>query len=335
MELTTLCHIEEKDSYLMLHRVKKQHDINTGKWIGVGGHLEAGESPEDCLIREVKEETGLTLTHWNFRGIVTFCSNPGNYCEYMFLYTADGFEGTLSDCSEGELRWIPREKLLSLSLWEGDRIFLRLLDTGRPFFSLKLCYEDDRLCEAVLDGAALELFDIRDENGKPTGVVRERQVAHEDGSLHGTAHIWIARREAGGSISLLLQKRSAHKDAHPGCYDISSAGHLSAGQDFLSGALRELYEELGIAAAPEDLQFLGFHHGYCEDTFYGRPFRNREISAVYLYQKPVDETSLTLQESEVESVRWMPLEEVSAHVQAHDPLYCIWEEELTMIREVM
>lgn len=150
--LTTLCYIEQDGKYLMMHRVKKEHDINEGKWIGVGGHFEAGESPEECLLREVKEETGLTLTAWRFRGIVTFTSDD-HPTEYMCLYTADGFEGTLQeDCKEGVLHWIPKKEVPALKLWEGDRIFLKLLTEEVPFFSLKLSYIQDRLVECTLDG---------------------------------------------------------------------------------------------------------------------------------------------------------------------------------------
>ncbi len=130
----------------MLYRNKKEKDENAGKWIGVGGKLEEGESPEDCLLREVREETGLTLLRRQFRGIVTFVSDEWG-TEQMFLYTADGFEGKLKECEEGELRWIPEEKIPELSLWEGDRIFLRkLFDTEEVFF-LKLIYSGDRLTE--------------------------------------------------------------------------------------------------------------------------------------------------------------------------------------------
>lgn len=150
--LTTLCYLEQDGKYLMMHRVKKEHDINEGKWIGVGGHFEPGESPEECLQREVKEETGLTLTSWQFRGIVTFTADDSP-TEYMCLYTADGFEGDLAkDCTEGVLRWVPIEEVLQLKLWEGDRVFLKLLTEGAPFFSLKLSYVQDHLTECVLNG---------------------------------------------------------------------------------------------------------------------------------------------------------------------------------------
>lgn len=154
--LTTLCYLEQDGNYLMMHRVKKEHDVNEGKWIGVGGHFEAGESPEECLLREVKEETGLTLTSWRFRGIVTFTSDD-NPTEYMCLYTADGFEGTLTeDCREGILRWVPKEEVQHLRLWEGDKVFLELLTKEAPFFSLKLSYREDRLVECALDGERYE-----------------------------------------------------------------------------------------------------------------------------------------------------------------------------------
>lgn len=149
---TTLCYIENNDKYLMLHRVKKEKDVNKDKWIGVGGHFEKNESPEECLLREVREETGLTLTSWRLRGIVTFIYDACD-AEYMFLYTAEGFEGTLTDCDEGNLEWIDKFRVYELPIWEGDKIFFRLLEEERGFFSLKLRYEKDgTLAEAVLDG---------------------------------------------------------------------------------------------------------------------------------------------------------------------------------------
>ena len=150
-ELTTLCYIEKDGCYLMMHRVKKKQDVNEGKWIGVGGHFERGESPEECLLREVREETGLRLTSWKFRGLVTFISE-GWPTEYMCLFTADGFEGTLTECSEGALKWIKKEDIYSLNLWEGDKIFHRLLLEREEFFSLKLRYVGDELTEWSLDG---------------------------------------------------------------------------------------------------------------------------------------------------------------------------------------
>ena len=155
MGLTTLCYIEKDNQYLMLHRVSKKNDINKDKWIGIGGHFEKDESPEECLLREAKEETGLTLTSYHFRGLVTFISDRWE-TEYMCLYTADGFEGELIECDEGKLEWIEKDKIWNLELWEGDKIFFRLLLEDAPFFSLKLRYEGDVLMEAVLDGKKLK-----------------------------------------------------------------------------------------------------------------------------------------------------------------------------------
>ena len=140
-EHTTLCYIINEKKMLMMLRNKKEHDINEGKWIGVGGHFEYGESPDECLLREVKEETGLTLTGYQARGIITFCYS--DIVEYMHVYTADEYEGKLIDCDEGELRWIDIDKVMELNLWEGDRIFLKLLIDEAPFFSLKLIYDDN------------------------------------------------------------------------------------------------------------------------------------------------------------------------------------------------
>lgn len=151
-KLSTLCYIKRDDSILMLHRVKKKNDINKGKWIGVGGHFEDGESPEECLIREVLEETGLKLASYKFRAIITFIYDK-DITEYMHLYTADEFFGEIIECDEGNLSWVPKSKLLDLELWDGDKIFLKLLDERDDFFSLKLIYDkNDNLVEAVLDG---------------------------------------------------------------------------------------------------------------------------------------------------------------------------------------
>ncbi len=154
-QLTTLCYIEKDGSYLMLHRVKKENDINRDKWIGVGGHAEKDESPEDCLLREVKEETGLALLDYRFRGIVTFVTTDG-ICEYMCLFTSDSFTGELIACDEGNLEWVKKERFPELNFWEGDYIFLELLETRDSFFSLKLVYDNDQLMTASLDGKEIE-----------------------------------------------------------------------------------------------------------------------------------------------------------------------------------
>lgn len=148
---STLCYLERNDEYLMLHRVKKKQDMNYDKWLGVGGKFQEGESPEDCILRETLEETGFTLTEYRYRGLVTFVSDQWP-TEYMHLFTASSWTGEAHSCDEGELAWIKKEKLLSLPLWEGDKLFLRLLDTDEPFFSLKLQYEGERLVQAVLNG---------------------------------------------------------------------------------------------------------------------------------------------------------------------------------------
>ena len=141
--LSTLCYIEKDGKYLMLHRTVKENDVNKEKWIGVGGHFEKDESPEECLLREVREETGYTLTSWRYRGIVTFVSGDG-VTEYMSLFTADGFQGDPIPCDEGELAWVDIDQVETLNIWEGDKIFFRLLAQDRPFFSLKLVYDGKR-----------------------------------------------------------------------------------------------------------------------------------------------------------------------------------------------
>ena len=150
MRNTTLCYVLQGDRVLMLHRTKKEKDINKDKWIGIGGKFLPRETPDECLLREAYEETGLTLTHWQCRGVVTFLSDVED--EYMYLFTADGFYGNLKECHEGDLQWVSREFLNSLPKWEGDEIFLKLLWENAPFFLLKLRYEGDKLLEAVLNG---------------------------------------------------------------------------------------------------------------------------------------------------------------------------------------
>ena len=150
MKNTTLCYLLQGDSVLLLHRVKKENDLNHDKWIGIGGKFEENESPEECLVREAWEETGLTLTGYQYRGIVTFVSDRWEG-EYMHLYTATEWTGTIKECDEGVLEWVSLEKMKELPQWEGDRIFLRLLEEGAPFFSLKLCYEGDCLVYAALN----------------------------------------------------------------------------------------------------------------------------------------------------------------------------------------
>ena len=151
MHNSTLCYVTRGNNVLMLHRVKKKNDINKDKWIGIGGKFEENESPDECLLREAMEETGLMLTSWQCRGIVTFLTETG-FGEYMYLFTADGFEGELKECDEGDLQWVSREFLNDLPKWEGDQIFLDRLWRDAPFFLLTLRYDHDKLVEAVLDG---------------------------------------------------------------------------------------------------------------------------------------------------------------------------------------
>ena len=157
MRYTTLCHLEnQKGEYLMMHRVKKVNDVNRDKWVGVGGKFEDGESPEECVLRETLEETGLTLTDYRYRGIVTFVSDLWE-TEYMHLFSATGWTGEMKECDEGELVWLPKSAVYGLPIWEGDKIFFRLLEENAPFFSLKLRYQGETLIEAVLNGRPLSL----------------------------------------------------------------------------------------------------------------------------------------------------------------------------------
>lgn len=156
MQNTTLIYIENDSKYLMLHRTKKEHDCNKGKWIGIGGKFNETESPEECVVREIKEETGLTLLSMEYRGIVTFVSD-GNFTEYMHIFWSKDFSGTLCECDEGELEWVEKSKMNALPHWKGDEIFLNLLELRVPFFSLKLVYEKGVLLKAVLNGKPLDL----------------------------------------------------------------------------------------------------------------------------------------------------------------------------------
>ena len=153
MKNTTLCYIEKDGCYLLLHRVKKKNDLNQDKWVGIGGKFEENESPEECLLREVREETGLMLTDYRYCGIVTFVSDCWEG-EYMHLFHATGFTGELIDCDEGVLEWIPKERFAALPQWEGDLLFLDRMERRTPFFSMKLRYEGDKLAEKALNGKA-------------------------------------------------------------------------------------------------------------------------------------------------------------------------------------
>ena len=146
---TTLCYVEQDGKYLMLHRTKKEKDINKDKYIGIGGHIEHGETPNECIIREAREETGLRLINPRLRGLLTFVIDDMD--EYTFLYTCTDFEGTLKECDEGDLEWIPKEKIKDLPLWEGDKIFFKMLEEKEDFFTLKLVYVNDKLVDYHFD----------------------------------------------------------------------------------------------------------------------------------------------------------------------------------------
>lgn len=156
MRNTTLCHIEKDGKYLMLHRIKKENDLNQDKWVGIGGKFEDKESPEECNLREVYEETGLRLLNYRYCGIVTFVSDKWE-TEYMHIFHSDSYEGEIKECDEGVLEWIDKQELLKLPIWEGDKIFLHLMDNNAPFFSLKLQYEGDTLIKAILDGKEMNI----------------------------------------------------------------------------------------------------------------------------------------------------------------------------------
>ena len=331
IEFTTLCYIQKAGKYLMLHRTTKENDINKDKWIGIGGHFKQDESPEECICREVREETGYTLTSYRYRGIITFVSGEG-ITEYMFLFTATDFEGEPVPCDEGELEWIDTDQVWKMNIWAGDKIFFRLLDDEEAFFSLKLIYnKNGNLEQAVLNGKEMELFDLLNEDGSISGAVQERSVVHREGSLHGTVHMWIVRDTEDGRHDVLLQKRSIDKDSHPGCYDISSAGHMQAGDTPLAAAVREMHEELGLQVNPEDLNYIGDHRGEFAETFYGKKFHDKELSHVYLYRQQVDTAALTLQKSEVESVCWMDIEKCRRNIGESTLSNCIYPDELDLV----
>lgn len=331
MELSTLCYLEKDGKYLMLHRVSKKNDINRDKWIGVGGHFLEDESPEECVRREVLEETGYTLQSWRYRGLVTFVSGSG-ITEYMSLFTSDDFTGTEIDCDEGKLEWVDKKEVWNLNLWPGDKIFFRLLEEGEPFFSLKLVYDGKgNLTDARLNGAQMELFDLLDDEGKPNGLIQERGVVHREGLLHETVHMWIVRPNERGFYDVLLQKRSQNKDSYPGCYDISSAGHMAAGDEPAAAALREMKEELGIEAEEKDLQFVTRFYLTFEGNFHGYLFRDREYANLYVYERDLDIRGLTLQPEELEGAIWMDLNECCEKARENSFNHCLRLEELGLV----
>ena len=192
---------------------------------------------------------------------------------------------------------------------------------------------------AALNGRPMELFDILNEDGTKSGIVRERGVAHREGSLHATVHTWVVRKnvqeDKPSAYDVLLQKRSVCKDSNPGSYDISSAGHVGAGDEVLPAAVRELEEELGIQADEEELHYVGIHYGAFEAVFHGKLFRDREMSSVFVYTEPVEIYDMTLQESEVEEVIWMDYEECHRKIHEGTLDNCIYEDEFRMVGEYL
>lgn len=181
----------------------------------------------------------------------------------------------------------------------------------------------------------MEYLDIRTPDGKVTGEIKERTLVHTDGDIHGTSHVWLIRRKQKGKFDILLQKRAATKDSYAGCYDISSAGHIPAGQDYLESALRELWEELGIKVEPEQLHFIGMHDGMMETEFYGKPFRDHEISAVYIYEDEVKDSDFVLQTEEVDSVAWMDFDDCRQQLWNGTIRNCIFYDEFKMLEQAI
>ena len=334
MKDATLCYLERDGRYLMMLRNRKPNDPNEGKWIGVGGKREAGESPEDCAKREIFEETGLRateLTHW---GDVYFISDVWEE-EIMRLFLVTEWEGktdgTTPDCDEGELHWIEKDRIFDLNLWDGDRIFLKYLITGRRFDTMTLTYRGERLCGCSMDGEETELIDVYNEDGSTAGYVASRDYVHWKGLWHATVHTWIVRQGDGGRPELLLQLRAAGKRLYPSCWDISSAGHIPAGEDAVQGAIRELREELGITVPPEELAYVGtLVMTYDDDDDGG--YHDREHCRIYILHSQADISEMTLQASEVERVMWMGFDEIPDAMASDNFKHCLFAEELAFIR---
>lgn len=331
MKDATLCYIERDGKFLMLLRNKKSNDPNEGKWIGVGGKREQGESPEECAKREIWEETGLKAIRLLHCGDVFFRSDVWED-EIMRLYLVPEFEGELApDCDEGELHWISKDSVFDLNLWDGDRIFLQYLLSGRKFDVMELTYTGDRLCGCTVDGAAIELLDVYNEDGSPAGYVASREFVHWRGLWHTTVHIWVVGSDDRGKPSLLLQLRSADRRLYPSCWDISSAGHLPAGEDALNGAVREIGEELGLRVSPEELTCVGTMQMTYDDDF-DEGYHDREFCRLFILRRQVDVSSLHLQEAEVEQVMTMGFDEIAEAVKNGSLHHCLHMKELAFIR---
>lgn len=180
----------------------------------------------------------------------------------------------------------------------------------------------------------MEFLDIVDENGEPTGVIQERTVVHLKGLRHRTSHVWVLRRK-NGSVQVLLQQRGFQKESFPGCYDISSAGHIPAGMDFMTSALRELYEELGLNALPDELIFCGQRKFYTEAEFHGKPFKDRQVSNIYVLWRDIEAEDIRIQKEELESVLWMDYQECYEKVKSNSFHHSIVLEELELLKSQM
>ena len=333
MKDATLCYIEQDGKYLMMLRNKKRSDPNEGKWIGVGGKLEAGETPMECARREIREETGLVATEMIHFGDVYFYSDVWEE-EIMRLFLVKRFEGRLTRCDEGELHWIDKSEIFDLNLWDGDRIFLQYLINGRRFDEMRLSYKGDRLCGCSVDGSEQELIDVYNRDGSPAGYVASRDFVHWKGLWHSTAHVWLTCRNEQGKPMLLLQLRAAGKRLYPSHWDTSAAGHIPAGEDVLNAAVREIGEELGIHPSAGELTCVGMIPVTYDDDD-GEGYHDREFCHIYLLRTQPRLSGLTLQASEVERVMWMDFDGVAQAVKNNSLRHCLHMDELALIRPLL
>ena len=280
MKLTTLCYIEQDEKYLMLHRVKKENDLNHDKWIGVGGKLEDGETPEECLLREVQEETGYTLTQYRLRGIITFLSDEWE-SETMYLYTATGFTGTQCTCDEGDLVWVPKKEIESLKLWEGDKIFFRLLEEDKGVFFLKLRYEGDTLVEQKVEQditgeyrSKVELIqEARSASRAKTRFLAEmsHDIRTPMNAIVGMTDIALAEKEMSERVRHCLEKIHETSDYMMSLFsDVLDISRIESGRIMLCKKpvdIADIIHEILVVAAPQaqarNLDFR-FHMGDME-----------------------------------------------------------------------
>ena len=333
MKEATLCYLERDGQYLMLLRNRKKDDPNEGKWIGVGGKPEKGETPEECARREIREETGLTALSLTKYGTVNFISDIWEG-EIMHLFLVTDFEGELTECDEGELHWIDRDSVFDLNLWDGDRVFLKYLFNGKRFGEMTLEYRGDRLSRCVVDGAEEELIDVLNADGSPAGYVASRDFVHWKGLWHHTSHVWLIGENDQDAPTLLLQLRASGKRLYPSHWDISSAGHIPAGEDAVQSALREVEEELGVFPSVDDLEYLDtIRVTYDDDD--GEGYHDREFCHVYILRRNDDLSEFTLQPSEVEQVMWISFDELDSAIRDGSLRHCLDLREIKMLRKAV